>query len=736
MTKVTIGIFGMNCAACSAAAEHSLNAIDGVNASVNLMTETAVCEYDETKVTYSMLTHAIEDAGFTPADDKTRLEYREKMQEEHRRLSLKRLIIACTFGLVLMYVAMAHMFGIPCPVGPDKPIAYSIVQLVLCLPVLYVGREFYAKGFKSLIKLHPNMDSLVAVGTSSATAFSLYALIRILFGNAEYAEHLYFDTSAMIISFIMIGRYLEERSKGKTGEAIKKLYDLSPKTATVIKNGEEKVVPVCDVLVGDTIAVRPGESFCCDGLILSGVTDADESMLTGESLPVDKTVGDTAFAGTVNLNGYVTIRATKVGSDTSLSKIIKMVEDASGSKAPIARLADKVAGVFVSCVMAIAVVVFLIWLLATKNFELALKIFVSVMVIACPCALGLATPTAIIVAAGRGAQDGLLFKNAEALEICNKINTVVLDKTGTVTVGKPYVTDVISLESDENEIVSLAASLESKSSHPIADAVIDYANIHEINVPECENFENIAGFGLKAIISGDEIVIGKLTKLTDKLTQHTVLECNRLSDEGKTISVVLKNDTPIGILAFADKLKPTSVQAIKSLNDSGIRTILLTGDNERAAKKVAKEIGVYDFIANVTPDKKAEIVEKLKYGGRVVAMVGDGINDAVALTTADVGIAIGAGSDIAIESAQVVLVRNDLRDVGRAIALSHATMKTIKMNLFWAFAYNSLMIPFAAGLLYAFGGPLLNPMIAAACMSLSSVTVVTNALRLKRKKYY
>lgn len=736
MTKVTVGIFGMNCAACSAAAERSLNAIDGVTASVNLMTETAVCEYDETRVTYSMLTKAIEDAGFTPADDKTRLEYREKMQEEHRKLSLKRLIIACAFGLVLMYVAMAHMFGIPCPVNPDTPILYAIVQLLLCIPVLYVGREFYAKGFKSLVKLHPNMDSLVAVGTSSATIFSLYALVRILFGNAEYAEHLYFDTSAMIISFIMIGRYLEERSKGKTGEAIKKLYDLSPKTATVIKNGEEKVVPVCDVLVGDTIAVRPGESFCCDGLILTGVTDADESMLTGESLPVDKTAGDSVYAGTVNLNGYVTLRATKVGSDTSLSKIIKMVEDASGSKAPIARLADKVAGVFVSCVMAIAVVVFLIWLFATKNFELALKIFVSVMVIACPCALGLATPTAIIVAAGRGAQDGLLFKNAEALEICNKINTVVLDKTGTVTVGKPYVTDVIPLDADEVELVSLAASLEAKSSHPIADAVVDYANIHEIAAPECENFENIAGFGLKAHIGEDEIVIGKVSKLSDKLSEHTTLECNHLSDEGKTLSVILKNDKPIGILAFADKLKPTSIQAIKSLNDSGVRTILLTGDNERAAKKVAGEIGVYDCIANVTPDKKAEIVEKLKYGGRVVAMVGDGINDAVALTTADVGIAIGAGSDIAIESAQVVLVRNDLRDVGRAIALSHATMKTIKMNLFWAFAYNTLMIPFAAGLLYAFGGPLLNPMIAAACMSLSSVTVVTNALRLKKKKYF
>ncbi|MBQ8396155.1 MAG: heavy metal translocating P-type ATPase, partial [Oscillospiraceae bacterium] len=505
---------------------------------------------------------------------------------------------------------------------------------------------------------------------------------------------------------------------------------------TVIRNGEEKEIPVCDILEGDVVAVRPGESFSCDGLILSGATSADESMLTGESLPVDKDEGDFVYAGTINLNGYVTMRASKVGADTSLSKIIKMVEDASGSKAPIARLADKVAGVFVSCVMVLAVAVFLIWLLATRNFELALKIFVSVMVIACPCALGLATPTAIIVAAGRGASDGLLFKNAEALEICNKINTVVLDKTGTVTVGKPFVTDIIPISEDEKAIVSLAASLESKSGHPIANAVIEYASLNEIAYPECENFENISGFGLRGIIDGKDIIIGKPEIILDKLTSDITLKCNALADEGKTLSVVICDDEPVGVIAFADKLKPTSAEAIKSLNKSGIRTILLTGDNARAAKKVAHELEVYDYVANVTPDKKAEMIEKLKYGGRVVAMVGDGINDAVALTTADVGIAIGAGSDIAIESAQVVLVRNDLRDVARAIALSGATMKTIKMNLFWAFAYNTLMIPIAAGLLHAFGGPLLNPMIAAACMSLSSITVVTNALRLKTKKYY
>ncbi len=736
MTKVTIGIFGMSCAACSAAAERALNEIDGVTATVNLMTETAVCEYDETKVSYSMLANAITEAGFIPADDKSRLEFKEKQQKEQRTLHLKRLIVACVFGILLMYVAMGPMMGLPCPITHETPVWYAIVQFLLCLPVIYVGRGYYARGFKSLVKLRPNMDSLVAVGTASATLFSIYAMIRIFMGDAEYAHHLYFDTSGMIISFVMLGKYLEMRSKGKTGEAIKKLYDLSPKTATVIRSDGEREIPVCDILEGDTVIVKPGESLSCDGLILSGVAGIDESMLTGESLPVDKSVGDTVFAGTVNVNGYITLRATKVGSDTSLSKIIKMVEDTSGSKAPIARLADKVAGVFVSVVMALALVVFLLWLIFAGDFELALKIFVSVMVIACPCALGLATPTAIIVAAGRGAQDGLLFKNAEALEICNKINTVVLDKTGTVTIGKPYVTDIIPIDYEEIDLISLAASLEAKSSHPIAKAVIDYAEKKDVDYPDCEGFENLAGTGLRGTVGDDVIMVVSSEKIKDKLTSENVLDCNRLYDEGKTLSVVTKNDQPIGIFAFADKLKPTSKGAIKTLNEMGVRTILLTGDNERAAKKVASELEVFDYVAGVSPDKKAEMVEKLKYGGRVVAMVGDGINDAVALTAADVGIAIGAGSDIAIESAEVVLVRNDLRDVSRAIALSHATMKIIKMNLFWAFAYNSIMIPFAAGLLYAFGGPLLNPMIAAACMSLSSVTVVTNALRLKKMKYY
>ncbi len=736
MTKVTIGIFGMSCAACSAAAERSLNEIDGVTATVNLMTETAVCEYDETKVSYSMLANAITEAGFIPADDKSRLEFKEKQQKEQRTLHLKRLIVACVFGILLMYVAMGPMMGLPCPITHETPVWYAIVQFLLCLPVIYVGRGYYARGFKSLVKLRPNMDSLVAVGTASATLFSIYAMIRIFMGDAEYAHHLYFDTSGMIISFVMLGKYLEMRSKGKTGEAIKKLYDLSPKTATVIRSDGEREIPVCDILEGDTVIVKPGESLSCDGLILSGVAGIDESMLTGESLPVDKSVGDTVFAGTVNVNGYITLRATKVGSDTSLSKIIKMVEDTSGSKAPIARLADKVAGVFVSVVMALALVVFLLWLIFAGDFELALKIFVSVMVIACPCALGLATPTAIIVAAGRGAQDGLLFKNAEALEICNKINTVVLDKTGTVTIGKPYVTDIIPIDYEEIDLISLAASLEAKSSHPIAKAVIDYAEKKDVDYLDCEGFENLAGTGLRGTVGDDVIMVVSSEKIKDKLTSENVLDCNRLYDEGKTLSVVTKNDQPIGIFAFADKLKPTSKGAIKTLNEMGVRTILLTGDNERAAKKVASELEVFDYVAEVSPDKKAEMVEKLKYGGRVVAMVGDGINDAVALTAADVGIAIGAGSDIAIESAEVVLVRNDLRDVSRAIALSHATMKIIKMNLFWAFAYNSIMIPFAAGLLYAFGGPLLNPMIAAACMSLSSVTVVTNALRLKKMKYY
>lgn len=735
MTKTTIGILGMSCAACSASCERSLNALDGVSASVNLMTETAAVEYDETKVSYSQLVSAIEKAGFTAADEKTKAEFKEQKRKADMRLSLHRVIIACVFSFVLMYLCMGHMVGLPTPVDHSSPVLFGIIQLVLVVPVIYVGRGFYSRGFKALSRFNPNMDTLVAVGTASAGLFSVYSLVRIMFGNADYVHHLYFESSAMIIALVMLGKHLEAASKGKTGEAIRKLYDLSPKTATVLRSGAETVIPVCDILEGDTVCVKPGESFSCDGVILSGHTSADESMLTGESIPVDKSEGDSVYAGTVNLNGYVTLRAAKVGADTSLSKIIKMVEDASGSKAPIARLADKVAGVFVSAVMALAVAVFIIWLIAAKDFELALKIFVSIMVIACPCALGLATPTAIIVATGRGASDGLLFKNAEALEICNKINTVVLDKTGTVTVGKPFVTDVVSLTLTEKELIAYAASLEAKSSHPIANAVIDYAHNEYIAYQECLGFESVSGFGVKGVVDGKTVIVGKPETMADILDHEIKGKCRSLSDGGKTLAVVIVDNVVSGIIAFADKLKPTSKEAVLELNKKGIKTILLTGDNEQAAKKTAHELEVYDYIANVTPDKKAEIVTKLKYGERVVAMVGDGINDAVALTAADVGIAIGAGSDIAIESAQVVLVRNDLRDVARAIALSSATMKTIKMNLFWAFAYNTLMIPIACGLLYAFGGPLMPPMLAAACMSISSVSVVTNALRLRRKKY-
>lgn len=736
MAKTKINVLGMHCAACSAACEKSLNSIDGVSAAVNLMTETASVEYDEKKVSYSDLVSAIEKAGFVAADEKAKAEFKEERRKKEMKLSLHRLIIALFFSALLMYFAMGHMINLPTLISHDKPFWFAFIQLLLTVPVIYVGRGFYTRGFAAIKRLSPNMDSLVAVGTASAGLFSVYSLIRIIFGAKEYVHHLYFESSTMIIALVMLGKYLEERSKGKTGEAIKKLYDLSPKNATVLRNGEEINILVYEILEGDVVCVKPGESFPCDGIISFGSSSVDESMLTGESLPVDKNVGDEVFAGTVNHNGYLRFIASKVGEDTSLSKIIRMVEDASGSKAPIARLADKVAGVFASVVMATALIVFLIWLIATGDFELALKIFVSVMVIACPCALGLATPTAIIVATGRGASDGLLFKNAEALEICNKINTVVLDKTGTVTVGRPYVTDVVPIDMTREETVSLACALEARSSHPIASAVVTYAENNDIDIVEADSFESVSGFGVKGVVNSKNVFVSKPDGVRELLSEDELEECNKLASEGKTVAVVTSDESVCGIIAFADKIKPTSFEAIKELDKMGIRTILLTGDNELSAKKVANELGVYDYIANVTPDKKAEIVEKLKYGDRVVAMVGDGINDAVALTSADVGMAIGAGSDIAIESAQVVLVRNDLRDVARVIALSAVTIKTIKQNLFWAFGYNTLMIPIAAGLLYAFGGPLMPPMLAAACMSLSSVSVVTNALRLRKKKYY
>lgn len=736
MKKITVIISGMNCAACSSSAERTLNKIKGVNASVNLASEKAYIEYDDSMVSYEQLSDAIHDVGFTMLDEETYAEKRAAQKEKEYHTAKIKLIIAIVFSIPLFYIAMAPMIGLPSPISSDSPLLYAIVQLILALPVIISGYKFYTNGFFKLFKRNPNMDSLVAVGTTAAFAYSLYSMIKIIYGDVHAVHHLYFESTAIIIALVMLGKYLESNSRNKTSEAIKKLGSLAPKTANVKVGNDFKVISVENVNIGDIILIKPGESFPCDGEIVSGETSVNESMLTGESLPVEKKRGHKVFAGTVNLNGSIEYSAEKIGSDTSLSHIVKMVEEASGSKAPIARLADKVAGIFVNTVIIIAIASSVIWLIATKDFELALKIFISVLVIACPCALGLATPTAIITATGRAAEYGILFKNAQALEYTNKITTVVFDKTGTVTEGKPSVTDIICYNDiSENKLLEITLSLEKKSEHPLADAIVNYSKERASDdLLTVENFNAVSGYGVCGKINGNSYYIGKVEFLSEHNIDFSLAKSKieELSSQGKSISVVSCNNILIGLIAAADKIRDTSREAIQKLNKLGIKTVLLTGDNSFAANFIAKEAGITKVISQVLPEQKENEIQKLKKDGEFTAMCGDGINDAPALTAADVGIAIGSGTDIAIDCADIVLMKNSLNGVYEAIRISHATVKNIKQNLFWAFCYNSLGIPVAAGLLYAFGGPLLNPMIAAAAMSLSSVSVVTNALRLKK----
>lgn len=738
MINRTLVIGGMNCAACSAACEKALNKLDGVTASVNLPAEKAFIEYDETKVSYADLENAITKVGFYVVDEKLRAKQREEEKARQKKIAKVKLVLALLFSVPLFYVAMGPMLALPFFVTPDSnPKAYAILQLCLAVPVILVGYKFYTSGFSKLFKLHPNMDSLVAVGTSAAFFYSVFSTVKIFTGDPHAVHHLYFESSAMIIALVLLGKYLESNSRSKTGEAIRKLTQLSPKQAVVIRNGEEITVPTEELVVGDRVVVLPSESFCCDGIVLSGETTVDEAMLTGESLPVEKSAGDKVFAGTINQTGRVLCSVTGVGGETSLGKIITMVEEASGSKAPIAKLADKVAGVFVNCVIAIALVAGLIWLFVTQDFELALKIFISVLVIACPCALGLATPTAIIAATGKGAENGLLFKNAEALENTRKVKTVVFDKTGTITQGKMSVSEVwVCEDCDEMEIISVAAALEGTTTHPVAKAIVDFAKEKGAKLPQVTASKTIAGFGISGEIKGKEILVGKedFLKNNGVETSHIAERISSMTSKGMTAAVVSVDKKAVGIMGISDAIKETSSEAISRLKKMGVETVMLTGDNKNAAQAIAKLAGVDRVISDVLPDEKAAVIKELQQEGKLAAMVGDGINDAPALMQADVGIAIGSGTDVAIESADVVLVKSDLLDVCKAFELSYATMRNIKQNLFWAFCYNSLGIPVACGVLYIFGGPLLNPMIGAAAMSLSSVSVVSNALRLTRLK--
>ena len=735
MKKITVIIDGMNCAACSASAERSLNKLSGVKAAVNLASEKAYIEYDETVCQYDQLEKAVSDAGFTMLDEKIYAKKREEQKKRREKIALIKLIAAIVFSVPLFYIAMGPMIGLPSPVDESAPRLYASVQLCLAAAVMIAGYKFYTSGFSKLFRLHPNMDSLVAVGTTSAFAYSIYSFIKIIRGDVHAVHHLYFESVAIIITLVMLGKYLESNSRNKTSEAIKKLGSLAPKTARIRRGSDVVEIPTDEIEVGNTVIIRPGESFPCDGIVVSGSTSVNEAMLTGESLPVEKKSGDKVFAGTVNSEGSVEYTAEKTGSDTSLSQIIKMVEEASGSKAPIARLADKVAGVFVVAVICIALAAAIIWFIARQDFELALKIFISVLVIACPCALGLATPTAIITATGRAAEYGVLFKNAQALEYTNKITTVVFDKTGTVTEGKPSVTDVICCGSfEEAELLAIAASLEKNSEHPVASAVVEYAKQNSSVQHEITDFKSISGFGVSGVINGKVCLAGKseLMESSGINTGSLRSKAEELSAHGKTIAFVSCGDRLAGVIAVADKIRSTSKTAIEQLNASGIKTVMLTGDNKAAAEYIADQAGITRVISQVLPDQKENEIRKLIESGEFTALCGDGINDAPALASADVGIAIGSGTDIAIECADIVLMKNSLIGVADAVRISHATVRNIKQNLFWAFCYNTLGIPVAAGLLYAFGGPLLNPMIAAAAMSLSSVSVVSNALRLKK----
>lgn len=736
MTVKTLTVEGMTCASCSAAVERVTRKLDGVAESkVNLATEKLTISYDPSKLRLSDIKSAIEKAGYRAKEEEGVDLDKEKKEKEIKGL-WRRFITSAIFTLPLLYIAMGHMVGLPLPgvLHPDmNPAAFALVQLILTLPPVIVGHRFYTVGFRTLIKGNPNMDSLIAIGTSAAFIYGVFATIMILRGDGTYAHELYFESAAVILTLITLGKYMEAVSKGKTSEAIKKLMGLTPKTAVILKDGREVELPIEEVEVGDIILVKPGERMPVDGEVVEGTTSVDESMLTGESIPIEKNIGDPIIGASINKNGHIKYRATKVGKDTVLSQIIKLVEDAQGSKAPIAKLADVISGYFVPIVILLAVISGLAWYLVGQSGVFALTIFISVLVIACPCALGLATPTAIMVGTGKGAEYGVLIKSGTALETAHKIKTIVFDKTGTITEGEPVVTDVITLDGKEEDLLQLAASAEKGSEHPLGEAIVREAEDRSLPMVKLESFQAIPGHGIQVVIKDQDILLGNRKLMTDRNIPLEDLEedANRLADEGKTPMYIAVDGRAMGIIAVADVVKETSRRAIQLLHGMGIKVAMITGDNSRTAQAIAKEVGIDWTLAEVLPQDKADEVKKLQEEGNLVAMVGDGINDAPALAQADIGIAIGSGTDVAIESADIVLMKNDLMDVVTAIQLSKSTIRNIKENLFWAFAYNTLGIPIAMGILHIFGGPLLNPMFAGAAMSLSSVSVVTNALRLK-----
>lgn len=744
--EVSIPIEGMTCAACAKSIERTVGKLSGVESvSVNLATEKANIKYNPAELRLSEIKQAIAKAGYKAleTESRDRSDEDKKRKEREIRVLWTKFAVSAVFALPLLYISMGHMLGLPLPKAfhpMDYPLRYALVQFFLTIPIVIAGYRFYTVGFKAIWRRNPNMDSLIAMGTSAAVIYSMYSTYQISIGHFMHAMDLYFESAGVIITLILLGKSLEAVSKGRTSEAIKKLMGLAPKTAIVIQGNEEIEIPIEEVEVGDIIAVKPGSKIPVDGEVVEGLTAIDESMLTGESIPVEKNPGDKVFAASINKTGSIRFKATKVGSDTALAQIIKLVEDAQGSKAPIAQMADIVSGYFVPIVFAIATLSALAWyFIGGETPVFSLTIFISVLVIACPCALGLATPTAIMVGTGKGAEYGVLIKGGEALETAHKIKTIVFDKTGTITEGRPEITDIITTKIiDRKRLLQLAASAEKGSEHPLGEAIVHGAQKENLDILKVEKFNAIPGHGIEVEIEGKNILLGnrKLMKERNISLSELEAESDRLASEGKTPMYAAIDNQLAGIIAVADIVKESSAKAIKKLHEMGIEVAMITGDNLKTAEAIAKQVGIDRVLAEVLPQDKANEIKKLQSEGKKVAMVGDGINDAPALAQADIGIAIGSGTDVAMESADIVLMRSDLMDVPTAIQLSKSTIRTIKQNLFWAFGYNTAGIPLAAGVLHIFGGPMLNPIFAAAAMSLSSVSVLTNALRLKGFKPY
>ncbi|WP_028043450.1 heavy metal translocating P-type ATPase [Candidatus Stoquefichus massiliensis] len=741
--KQKYDIVGMSCSACSAHIDKAVRHLDGVDSvNVNLLSNSMVVEYNEEKVNDALIMKTVEEAGYKATPEKTAIQPSSK--EDTIKQKKNSLILSFIFLIPLFYISMGHMMGAPLPdilLGHENMMVFALTQLFLTLPIMYINRGYFQRGFKSLWHKSPNMDTLIAMGSAAAAIYSIYAIFMMGYdlGHSnmneahQYMMQLYFESAGMILTLISLGKYLESRSKKKTSEAIEKLMNLMPSTATVLIDGQEVVVNIEDVQVGDTVIVKSGQSIPVDGVIIKGQTSVDESMITGESLPVDKAVNDKVIGATMNVEGYIHIQVTHTSGETTLSQIIQLVEDASSSKAPIAKLADQISGIFVPIVMVISLITFIVWMtLGSQTFHFALTCAIAVLVISCPCALGLATPTAIMVGTGKGAQLGILIKSAENLELLSKADSIVLDKTGTITKGKPQVTDIYPINRSENELLSLAASIENASQHPLAKAIVQYVKEKNLSFTTVESFEMIQGQGLIGYHENHQIVSGnKRLMETNQIDLSQVEDISQqLASVGKTPLYYAMDGQLIGMVVVSDVMKETSQQAIQQLKDMNLSIYMLTGDNALTAKAIGDTLGV-EVIAEVLPQDKEKHIRDLQAQGHQVIMVGDGINDAPALMRADVGIAMTSGTDIAMDSADIVLMKNDLQDVVASIELSHAVIKNIKENLFWAFFYNVIGIPIAAGLFYPIFGWLLDPMFGAAAMSLSSVFVVSNALRLR-----